>query len=49
MELLKGQYRAEPEREGVEVNPEIMDIKTLTDTNSVRYDPSLLVTVGSEK
>ena len=31
VKLLKGQYRAKPEREGVEVNPEIMDINALAE------------------
>lgn len=41
VELLKGgQYRAEPEKEGVEVSPEIMDINTLSVQRTERYDPS---------
>jgi hypothetical protein len=49
VELPMGQYRAKPEKEGVEVSPEIMDIKTLSAQRAERYDPSQLVTVGSEK
>jgi endogenous inhibitor of DNA gyrase (YacG/DUF329 family) len=42
VELPMGQYRANLETDGVEVNPEIMDINSPSDNNSERYDPSKL-------
>lgn len=49
VDIPMGQYRAKPEKEGVEVSSEIMNIKALSDFQSERYDPNLLVTVGSGK
>jgi hypothetical protein len=47
VDFLIGKYRANPVREGVEVSSEIMDIKPPSEFFSERYDPNLLVTIGS--